>query len=204
MEQLPEMSTTHQPAPAAERIVLRTIIGTVVLLLLLAGFAVFSMSERILARFAEQNESAEEKVDAIQAAAERAKGEDRPKLTRTEKLQFVQFVDLRDSDSQSPVEEIIGAAEAAIQASCTPSTRFATPGRAVTWTVVPVNTDAVYEYRWHGTDQLTGTAQVITKTYTQSGPKEAWVVISNPDAEHAPVTIQCDHAVSIRVLEDAF
>lgn len=79
-----------------------------------------------------------------------------------------------------------------ISVNCGASPQVANVGQPVTWTVVP-DPAGVYTYSWSGDENLTGSTQSVTKSYSTVGIKNASVDISSEDI----VSQQCTATVKV-------
>lgn len=69
-------------------------------------------------------------------------------------------------------------------------------GDEVVWSASASGGNGTYRYHWRGTENLTGTDQTITKTYTTAGFKFAYVRVYSGDTYSAE--IQCSNSPRVR------
>ena len=61
--------------------------------------------------------------------------------------------------------------------NCQASPQIANIGQDITWTVAPVPASGSYTYSWSGDDNLSGSSQIVTKSYSTTGTKTGIVDI---------------------------
>lgn len=79
--------------------------------------------------------------------------------------------------------------------SCFPYTTAAKTNEPVTWTSVTSGGVAPYTYAWYGTDTLTSSAPLVTKSYTTAGVKSASLTVA--DASGMLLTKACTNTVTV-------
>lgn len=191
--------SAHTPQ-LAEYSVLRTIIAIVTLLILCAGIVVFTLADRIVQRFAAVETLAEEKQSAMLEARNRAALEERPRLTREEKTDFITIVDFETDDLEQAMitdEETDGI----MIASCLPTVKLTTIGRDVVWSASVIGGPGEYTYTWSGDENLNGTEQIVTKKYSASGTKKASVIVASNGATNSPLSVVCSDVVRVQTIE---
>lgn len=185
-----ELGTSLVPhVRKTESTVLVIIIGVVAVLLFISGAIVYTLSDRIVEKFSVQETLAEDKQAAMEAVKERALGEDRPKLTREEKMQFFSIVDLEGDVGALNDSESDGSDPTF---TCDVSKRFASIGSTVTWSVADSRSDTKeYAYVWEGTDNLRGSAKSVAHVYTTTGVKTGVVTISEKGGTRSALRVEC-------------
>ncbi len=77
----------------------------------------------------------------------------------------------------------VEAAAAELTASCSADNSKVETDEEVVWSVSVSGGDAPYTYNWDGTDNLSGSATTIKKTYTTEGTKTATVDVTSSDGQ---------------------
>jgi hypothetical protein len=178
------------------------IIGIIIVLLLAAAGTFYFFSDRIIILLSQNETPSEVKDAAMQEAKNRSASEDRPRLTREEKTQFISLFDsgLNDIGVAETEENSVQGAFRLITASCTVSPRLQTENLSATWTVT-VDGGEDYSYSWTGTDGLVGDTQTIVKKYTTTGTKTAQVTVTSPGAKNSPLVLPCAQNVRVQSFE---
>ena len=81
-----------------------------------------------------------------------------------------------------------------ITASCTGVPLSVNLNKPVTWSVSPSGGSGIYTYSWSGTDLLSGSTQIVFKTYSSFGPKSASVIVTSGASS---VTTACSNTVLV-------
>jgi HAMP domain-containing protein len=184
----------------AEHSVLRLVVVIVAALLLMSGAIVYVLSDRIIARFEAIETVAEDKEAAMVGAKNRAANEDRPRLTREEKIQFITIVDFEEKDEQSITEPgLLSAGQ--LRISCAPSVKFSGVGNEIVWAASVIGGDGEYQFTWSGSDNLSGTGQTIRKIYKSTGLKNASVTATSLGISHNSSVADCVEGVRVQSVE---
>ncbi len=77
----------------------------------------------------------------------------------------------------------VEAAAAELTASCSADDSKVETDEEVVWSVSASGGDAPYTYNWGGTDNLSGSATTVKKTYTTEGTKTATVDVTSSDGQ---------------------
>lgn len=77
----------------------------------------------------------------------------------------------------------VEAAAAELTASCSADDSKVETDEEVVWSVSASGGDAPYTYNWGGTDDLSGSATTVKKTYTTEGTKTATVDVTSSDGQ---------------------
>jgi hypothetical protein len=184
----------------AEHSVLRLVVIIVAALLLMSGAIVYVLSDRIIARFAAIETAAEDKEAAMVDARNRAANEDRPRLTREEKIQFISIVDFEEKDEQSITEPGLLSAEQ-FRVSCAPSVKFSGVGNEIVWAASVIGGNDEYQFTWSGSDNLSGTGQTIRKIYKSTGIKNASVTATSLGISNNSIVVDCVEGVRVQSVE---
>jgi hypothetical protein len=81
-----------------------------------------------------------------------------------------------------------------LNVSCSASPSSVTTDQNVTWTTNPTGGTGTYTYSWSGTENLSGSTQNITKSYTETGTKIGSVTVTSGTQSK---TISCDNVVTV-------
>ena len=75
------------------------------------------------------------------------------------------------------------------------------PGESMTWRAFVTGGSGSFTFSWTGNDNLTGSTQVVTRTYATAGFRFARVTVTD-DSSHDPVTAEChSHVVPLSFSE---
>ncbi len=193
MDRNDHILNTEVAAPTSvrstESTVLIVIFGIVASLILVSGVVVYTLSDRIIQKFAIQETLAEEKEAAMESVKERALGEGRQKLSRAEKMQYVSIVNL---ESSGEVDDVAASEGVESPFLCVVSKKFAGVGTDVTWQLLFTQSlERDYAVSWQGSDDLVGNAAAVTKNFSTTGVKTATAAVRDKNDPETVVSITC-------------